>query len=231
MTLFNFNNNIIVWSPFPYCDETEDCLRELVGTSNYHVTHLIVPNCEHTLGIKSFKEKFPDSKVIAVAQFNNLNHVDYTIPPKYGNKVIDGDMMRQIGINDDIITNNFIFAAIAPNRIGELVVYEKTSKLLFVGDILLNLYSYNQPLEQYSEPTGWPQNRSPFSGISWFGKFIKPNNFIWRHMMQSIYDSSDKSNQEGIKAIYGLDFTTVVPCHGNVVEDGKREFREFYRFL
>lgn len=232
MSLFKHNDNIVVWSAFPYCEDAENSLKQLAGSDNYKVTHLIIPNNGHSMGVKSFMEKFPEAKVIAAEKFPAKDiKVDYVIPDKYKNKVIDQKMFEDIGL-DETISKNFKMVYLGDTRSCELVLYENKTKLIFVGDLTLNFLSYNKPLEQYSKETGWPENKSPIGGLAYFSRYLNPDTAIWRFLSKTLYNTTEKTNQDAIRTIYNMDFNTLVPCHGNISEGtGKEELRAAYKFL
>ena len=68
MALFNYDNDIVVWSAIPYGDEVVKALELLTGDNGgvFNITHLVVPDKEHTMAARSFKSNYPNMKIIAM---------------------------------------------------------------------------------------------------------------------------------------------------------------------
>ena len=95
MALFNYGESIVVWSALPFGSHILEALVLLTGqkssdASSFNVTHLIVPDAEHTMAAKSFKEKFPEIKILAMENVNIGDGIkpDYVVTEKSGNKVL-----------------------------------------------------------------------------------------------------------------------------------------------
>lgn len=233
MSLFNYNDQIVVWSAVPYGEEVTKALKQLTGKQeDFNVTYLIVPDVEHTMAAKSFKEKYPELKIIAMEGVTlGGTKIDFKISDKYGNQLLDKDKLKEIGIKDDVILNNFEMCYL-PNHVNkELVLFDMNSKYLFQADLLLNLGPKGTKLEQYSPATGYPENFNPHGGLSYLTRLTHPGSNFFKNTVNKMLKINQPQNKEGIKIIYNWDFTKMVPCHGNVVEDGKSMFKKYFDFL
>lgn len=217
MALFNFGGSVVVWSAIPHNDDVVKALQLVTGTSSdFNVSHLIIPDKEHTMAAKSFKEQYPDMKIIAMegVDLGSLTPIDYRVTAKHANQVIGGDILREIGITDPAILSNFEFVYL-PNHVNkELVMYDKVSKTLFEADLLFNLRE-DTPMEQFDGVS------RPFSGWSYLAKFMNPDSKVGGILQRKAANVG--SSKAGLRAIYSWDFDRLVMCHGNIIETGGKE--------
>lgn len=233
MSLFNYNNEIIVWSAIPYGSEVVKSLKQLTGKDDdFNVTYLIIPDVEHTMAAKSFKDKYPDLKIIGTEDVKNFPFaIDYKITKKHSNTLIDRQVLSDIGIKDESILENFEFVYLPSHANKELVMFDKKSKILFQADLFLNLGPAGNKLEQYSPETGYPANFNPHGGLSFITRYTHPDSGFFKGVVNKLVKAKDPEVQKGLKTIYNWDFTKMVPCHGNVVEDGKPFFKKYFPFV
>lgn len=222
MALFNFNGNVVVWSAIPHNDDVVKALQLVTGTaSGFNVSHLIIPDKEHTMAAKSFKEQYPGMKIIAMegVDLGEQTPIDYRVTSKYADKIIDAELLREIGVTDPVILSNFEFVYLPKHANKELVMYDKTSKTVFEADLLFNLRT-DTKMEQFD-------GSSPFSGWSYMAKFMNPDSKVGGAMLRKIADANGSA--AGLKAIYSWDFDRLVMCHGNIFEKGaKAEFHKVF---
>lgn len=223
MAFIRVENNIVVWSAFPYSAEAVKPL-ELFNLLDpeLRVSHLIVPNAEHTLGAKSWKEKLPHLKVIAMEPSISGVKVDHVFSSKEGGRVVAQKELQELGL-DAPIANTFEFVFVAEHGNKELVTFHKASKTVFEADLLFNLEA---PLEQYSPETGFPKNFNPHGGWSFLTRYMNPYSKVGMFLQNRIANPSKSA--ASLKAIYSWDFTSIVPCHGNVMTEGKKAFKAVF---
>lgn len=232
MTVFNYNDEIIVWSAIPYGSEVIKTLKQLTGKEeDFNVTYLIIPDAEHTMAAKSFKDKYPKMKIIGLEDVKVPVEIDYKILKKHANQKIDSVILQEIGIKDESILKNFEFVYLPSHANKELVMYDKNSKFLFQADLILNLGPSGNKLEQYSPGTGYTEKFNPHGGLSYITRLTHPNSGFFKGLVNKLVKSSDPETVKGLKAIYSWDFTKMVPCHGNVIDDGKPFFKKFFDFV
>lgn len=235
MALFKFNKNIVVWSPLPYGPQVRATLSQFANSETeggeYNITHVIVPNREHNLAAKSYKTEFPNVKIIAMENIPDMP-TDYLFTSKLGNKVLKGDELASIVGGDEIIVNNFEFVYLPFHQNQELVMYEKSSKAVFEGDLLFNLgvpglTSGKVTLEQFSPETGYPKGFNPHGGWSFMTRYMQPYSKVGGFLFRKLVNV-DKS-KPGLEAIYGWNFDKIVMCHGNVLtKDAKEAFKHVF---
>ncbi|EGV63814.1 hypothetical protein PSN45_004116 [Yamadazyma tenuis] len=234
MSLFHYNGEVIVWSAIPYGDEVVRSLKLLTGREkDFNVTYLIIPDAEHTMAAKSFKEQYPNLKIIGMDAAANAVPVpiDYPITSKYANKLIDSGVLKEVGIQDESILSNFEFVYLPSHRNKELVLFDKNSKILFEADLLLCLGPKGTKLEQYSPELGFPDNFNPHGGTSFLAGFTHPDSGFFKGLVNRLVKSKDLEVRKGLQTIYNWDFTKMVPCHGNVINEGKPYFKKFFDFV
>ncbi|KAF6071761.1 hypothetical protein MEM_02223 [Candida albicans L26] len=241
MAVFKFpqSNKIILWSPLPYTPQVIDVLTKFTNNtneSNLNIAYVIIPDREHNLAAKSYKEKFPGCKLIGMEGLDeNSLKLDYKFIKSMGNKVLKNDDLRQIFNDNDsgLIVDNFEFVYLPNHANQELVVFDKSSSTLFEADLLFNLgvpgsTSGETILEQYSPELGFPKGFNPHSGWSFITRYLQPYSKVGRFLFRKIVDINH--SKPGLEAIYNSwDFKTIVMCHGNIItKDAKEAFKHVF---
>lgn len=229
MSLFNYNDQIIVYSAIPYSDAFVNSLKELTGKSDkFKISHIIIPNSEHNVGGELLREKFPDAKFIAGETYNPDFKVDYKIPDAMGNKVLGPEELKQLGIKDEAILENLNFVYLNHRTNKEVVVYDKNIKTLFCADLLMGFHKHGFN-EAYNEKTGW--SSSPYSGLTLFFSWFNELGWLWRKFISKSAKVNTPEGIAGVKTVYGLDFKNIVGSHGNVVENAKSVYETYFPFV
>lgn len=230
MALFHVKDSIVVWSAIPFSDDVNKALELLTGKkTGFNVTHLIVPDLEHTMAAASFKKEFPQMKIIAMegVQLGEHTSADYVITSKHANEKIDASTLKEIGIVESEILENFEFVYLPSHGNKELVTYHKPSKTVFEADLVFNLRT-DEPMEQFSPATGFASDYFPFSGWSFLARYLNPDSAIGRFIFRQLV--KPKAAAGGLRAIHAWDFDSLVMCHGNVFEEGgKAAFSKVFR--
>lgn len=241
MAVFKFpqSNKIILWSPLPYTPQVIDVLTKFTNNtneSNLNIAYVIIPDREHNLAAKSYKEKFPGCKLIGMEGLDeNSLKLDYKFIKLMGNKVLKNDDLRQIFNDSDsgLIVDNFEFVYLPNHANQELVVFDKSSSTLFEADLLFNLGVPGSTLgetilEQYSPELGFPKGFNPHSGWSFITRYLQPYSKVGRFLFRKIVDINH--SKPGLEAIYNSwDFKTIVMCHGNIItKDAKEAFKHVF---
>ncbi|KGU35397.1 hypothetical protein MGK_02216 [Candida albicans P57055] len=241
MAVFKFpqSNKIILWSPLPYTPQVIDVLTKFTNNtneSNLNIAYVIIPDREHNLAAKSYKEKFPGCKLIGMEGLDeNSLKLDYKFLKSMGNKVLKNDDLRQIFNDNDsgLIVDNFEFVYLPNHANQELVVFDKSSSTLFEADLLFNLgvpgsTSGETILEQYSPELGFPKGFNPHSGWSFITRYLQPYSKVGRFLFRKLVDINH--SKPGLEAIYNSwDFKTIVMCHGNIItKDAKEAFKHVF---
>ena len=241
MAVFKFpqSNKIILWSPLPYTPQVIDVLTKFTNNtneSNLNIAYVIIPDREHNLAAKSYKEKFPGCKLIGMEGLDeNSLKLDYKFIKLMGNKVLKNDELKQIFNDSDsgLIVDNFEFVYLPNHANQELVVFDRSSSTLFEADLLFNLGVPGSTLgetilEQYSPELGFPKGFNPHSGWSFITRYLQPYSKVGRFLFRKIVDINH--SKPGLEAIYNSwDFKTIVMCHGNIItKDAKEAFKHVF---
>lgn len=220
MALINYNNQVIVWSAIPYGDEVAKGLELLMGQSQYDVSYLIIPDCEHTMAAQSFKSHHPNIKIIGMDGLSIPNlTVDFQLDKSMANKALASEQLAKLGV-DPVISDNFEFVYLPYHRNRELVMFDKKNKILFEADLLFNL-GVKQPLEQYGPATGYPEKFNPHGGLSYLTRYMHPYSKVGRSLSNSVVNI--EKSRPGLQAIYNWDFNQIVMCHGNVIDTNAKD--------
>lgn len=252
MAIFKFpqTNKIILWSPLPYSPQVIDILIKFTNTntatatattieSNLNIAYVIIPDREHNLAAKTYKEKFPNCKLIGMEGLDeNSLKLDYKFIKLMGNKLLKNDELKQIfkddnDNNSNLIIDNFEFVYLPNHANQELIIFNKSSSTLFEADLLFNLGVPGSTLgqtilEQYSPELGFPQGFNPHSGWSFITRYLQPYSKIGRFLFRKLVDINQ--SKSGLEVIYNSwDFKTIVMCHGNIItKDAKEAFKHVF---
>lgn len=234
VALIRCKGGIVVWSPIVYGDYIIEALQLLTGKTStdpadYNVTHIVALSTEHYLGVKSFVEQFTRAKLISSEHFSR-GKVDYKLADAHGNKVLSlSDIAEQNGCEPEIGFDELLFVYLPVHWDREVVVFYKPAKMLFQADILMNLgipgtTTGEVVLEQYSPETGYPKNFNPHGGLSFITRYFQPYSKVYHWTFTRIFPRVQRADaKEGLAAIAGLGFETIVTCHGNVITDGAKK--------
>lgn len=234
MALVRVGNDIIVWSAIPFCNVVEAAISLVRGNnSNSHVTHLVIPDKEHTLGAVSFKKRFPNLKIMApeVVDLGESTPIDYRVPETAGNKVLslsNGLLLKYLDIEEDSPLSKLEFVYLSEHSNRELVVFEPKSKFVLQSDLVFNTGGVG-PTEQYSSETGYPEGHNPFTGWSGLNYYVNPASWVGRYMM-CLFAGKTPSAYRGLQAINSWDFDSMVVSHGNIIETNAKDiFQDLFQ--
>lgn len=228
MSLIRHSEGVVAFAVVPFGQDTVDALASLAGADDepLTVTHLVIPNTEHTMAAASFKEKYPNVKVISPEKIMVANvDIDYAFTAeKHGNRIIAGADLSEMGLPISIVQDfEFVYLPYHGNR--ELILYNKVSKVMFEADLLFNLG--HRHLEQYSLEVGFKDLFNPHFGLSFFTRYLSPTSMIGNGLLRKICNVSQ--SLPGLKAVYLWDTQAIVPCHGDVfTENVKALFKKTY---
>lgn len=225
MSLVDCNGTTVAYLPVPYGPYVDEALA-LLGATKIDV--LVVANSHHTLGVASNKEKFPELEVVASEKV----HFDFdfcSLTLQQSNEVLGASRLASL-VPRWPATVLLVYLSHHKNK--EVVMYDSVSKTLFEGDVVFNIGgACSGSFEQYLTASGFPANYNPLTWWSFPFRSLYPGGYLgrWMHRRVNVTDSEDA--RAGLEVVNGLDFETIVPCHGNVMEGGKAVFREVFPFL
>lgn len=207
---------VAVISPTPYGEETEKMLQQLVQDSNhrsYNVKYLVLTDIVHHMGAGSWKEKYPDVKIIGVKGLCSKKQqegikIDYVFDEEHANKLVTSPL-ENLDLPQEL-TDVISFMYLPGHHNQELIVYHGSSKTLIESDLLMNFPAY----EQYKG-----SSVSPVGGFSNILRFMGPSSWIGKKLMSNLFDSHQwKSSQTALQSVWELGIDRIIPSHGDVLE-------------
>ncbi|RLV89961.1 hypothetical protein JA1_004901 [Spathaspora sp. JA1] len=223
MTLLNYEGNIVIWSPMDYHEETfMKAVNLLVGEGvPYEVKYVIAINNEHNLYVHQYKERF-GARIIACDKVKLKNKAE-------------GELWQEkLGLSDNFFANKLELICLKNHMSNEILLYEKDTHTLYVGDLVINLgvpgtTTGQVQLEQYSEELGYPKGFNPHGWLSFLTRYLQPRSVVGNYIANFFAKTKTPEGAEAIRTICQWDFSRVVVTHGNVIEnDGKEEFKKMF---
>jgi hypothetical protein len=210
---------LVIWSSIPVSRELEKTIEEATDNEpgNFEVVAAIVPDTEHTLAASDLKKLYPKMHLIGPSGIKDKPDLklDYEFTDQEANQVVEGST-----ISKDLATFQFVFLNGHTNR--ELVTLDKTTKTLYEADLLFNIPYDGKNHDQYPSEN---QNAGLAGKAT---RYLNPESKIGRFMFRKLL-SKNEDTSKGLKAIYDLDFTSIVLSHGvNIDEDAKEKFHKVF---
>ena len=207
MACINSDGKIVIWSPLPWGPHVIEALQLLTGktstdANDYNVTHIVVANLQHDMGVRSVKPQFPHSKVIG-AHTLQYDSLDYKVNSDLGNKPVKLQDISAANGETVSVYEKLEFVYLSKHKNRELVVYENKHKVLFESDLLITVGDRGptNTLEQYSEATGFTDGYNPHTGRALIGNFFYPQGWVSQWIQRRINGFKFPEGIEGCKAI------------------------------
>ncbi|KIP02423.1 hypothetical protein PHLGIDRAFT_130737 [Phlebiopsis gigantea 11061_1 CR5-6] len=175
------------------------------------VKYIVGGDAVHHLFLGEFKRNYPTAKLIAPEEaIQKKVEEGLTFDGSWGKDPVG----TQYGFENDI---QHCFFPGFQNK--EVVFYHSASKSLIEADLLFNL----PPKEQYS--------KSSSSGyVPFVGNLLQPWHILHKKFAWSLGTDKEAMRRD-VRTVASWDFTRVIPCHGDVIEDkGKEAFMEAYKY-
>ncbi|CAL1708832.1 unnamed protein product [Somion occarium] len=198
------NGDVWLIASTPLTSSTRSKLAEL-GVVRY----IIAPNAFHNLFLKSYKDAYPEAKVIGPEELNEKKRAEgWQLDEVFNTSVPD----PKLGFEDEI---EHCFFVGYKNK--DVAYHHKASKTVVAADLLFNLPA----TEQYSQT----QNKPSFPIInSWSANSWVMRMFVW------LKEGDFAEMQWSARKVGTWDFDRWIPCHGDVIEtNAKQVFKEAYR--
>jgi hypothetical protein len=221
------SGSIAVFSPVALTDEVKAKVTELGGNVGY----LIAGDLEHHIFLSQWKKEYPAAKLVGPKGLPERRKA-ITNDPMIGHEefdfLYDETNAHSAAISDEFAVDFEVEMVDAhPNK--EIVLFYKPEKVLIEADLMFNL----PPTEQYSKV---PESEKKGGGVlkkifyslnSTAGPAKGHKRLLWYAISNG--GKNRAGFNESAKRIYGWDWNTLIPCHGDTIEGtGKEVFGKIF---
>ncbi|KIO34794.1 hypothetical protein M407DRAFT_90077 [Tulasnella calospora MUT 4182] len=197
------DNAVWVLASTPLTDTTKAKLDELG-----EVKWIVGPDAVHHLYLGEYKRSYPQAKVIGVEPLVDKKKDEFQFDGVYGQDPAD----TKYGFESEI--DACYFSGFA-NK--DVAFCHRPSKTLVIADLLFNLPAKEQYSKTWSVPIIGNLGLGPLSYMH--------KQFVWAA------GHNKEEMRRDAKTVAGWDFTTIIPCHGDVIEkEGDKAWREAYKW-
>ncbi|KAL0481043.1 tRNA sulfurtransferase [Acrasis kona] len=194
------------------CGGSSDALNYVKNTLGGDLRLIVAPDLAHWMYLSQWKKEFPNAKIIGIEGQDAVcsNTVEFD---DFFTKTTDcEEIARKYNVEGQI---SFVYF---PGFVGkDVVVYHHESKSLAEADLIFNLPAK----EQYGGVSPSTIMNKMHASSVWTQRFL------WNFGVKDKIDTSVKA-----KKVAALDITRIIPCHGDVIEDGNVAWNFcFQRFL
>lgn len=205
-------------------EETKAKVTEFGGNLGY----IVALDFEHHIFISEWAKQYPNAKIIGPEGLPE-KRAKQTNDPKINDDkfavIFKKEGKRDVKISEEFDAD-FDYEYVDGHANKEIVFNYKPDKVLIEADLMFNLPA----TEQYSKV---PESQRPgglldklFQGAqSTYGEAKWAKRFNW-------YLAKDRASMnDSLKVIDKWDFTTLIPCHGDVLEgNGKEMFKKVFQW-
>ncbi|KAI1261672.1 hypothetical protein F5Y18DRAFT_430984 [Xylariaceae sp. FL1019] len=220
------SGSLAVFSPVALTDEVKAKVAEMGGNVGY----LIAGDLEHHIFLSTWKKQYPAAKLIGPKGLPEKRKTmeDPLIGKEEFDFVYDEKNSHSNAISDEFAADFEVELVDAhPNK--EIVLFYKPEKVLIEADLMFNL----PPVEQYAKV---PEAEKKGGGIlqkifyslnSTAGPAKGHKRLLWYAISNG--GKNRPGFNESVKRIYGWDWVTLIPCHGETIENtGKETFAKIF---
>ncbi|KAG5664699.1 hypothetical protein KAF25_008433 [Fusarium avenaceum] len=220
------SGGLAVFSPVALTKASQTKVMEMGGDVRY----IVALDYEHHIFISDWAKEYPSAKIIGPEGLPE-KRAKATDDPKIGNEefavVFKKENKQEIKIDPDFDAD-FDYEYVDGHANLEIVFLYKPERVLIQADLLFNL----PPTEQYSKV---PEAEVPGDGA--VGKLFScvqnprgDTKWLQRFNWYVLAKNRDSFN-DSMARIAEWDFTTMIPCHGDVLEgDGKEVFMKVFEW-
>jgi len=217
---------LAVFSPVALTTEVKDKIKEMGGTIGY----IVALDIEHHIFISEWAKEFPEAKIIGPQGLpeKRAKQTDEKIGKEAFFKVFESKDKREQTITPEFDAD-FEYEYVDAHPSKELVFFYKPDKALIEADLMFNLPAK----EQYSRVTDHEKDKQGFIGRFFQsvqtteGDAKGTKRFLWHVLSRQ----NRPSFNESVQRIDSWDFTTLIPCHGDTIEQtGKEAFRKIFEW-
>ncbi|KAF7559363.1 hypothetical protein G7046_g4803 [Stylonectria norvegica] len=216
------SGNLAVFSPVALTDAAQARVTEMGGNVGY----IVATDFEHHIFISEWAKAYPSAIIIGPEGLQEKRHkaTDAKIGKEKFGVVFKKDKKRETLISAEFDAD-FEYEYVDGHPNLELVFYYKPECVLIEADLLFNLPA----TEQYSKVPASEKPADGFVGRLFGGIMNIEGDAKWMKRF-NWYTAKDRNSlNDSVKRIDAWDFTTIIPCHGDVLEgNGKETFRKVF---
>lgn len=216
------SGSLAVFSPVALTEQTKAKVAEMGGQVDY----LVALDYEHHIFLSEWKAAYPGAKLIgpeglpekrAKANDDKIGSEEFAVVFKKSGK-------RDVRV-DPAFDADFDYEYVDGHANLEIVFHYKPEKVLIEADLLFNLPA----TEQYSRLPE-EERKEGFVGRLFSGVQSPEGDPKWmRRMTWYLLAKDRESMNDSLRVINKWDFTTLIPCHGDVLEgNGKEVFQKVF---
>ncbi|KAG5925397.1 hypothetical protein E4U42_004321 [Claviceps africana] len=219
------SGSLAVFSPAALTEESKAKVAELGG----QVAYIVALDFEHHIFISEWAKQYPGAKIIGpegLLEKRAKQHKD----PKINNDsfavVFTKANKHSVKIGDDFDAD-FDYEYVDGHANKEIVFHYKPDRVLIEADLMFNLPA----VEQYSRvPDG--QKPGGLADRLFQSTQSTAGDATWMKRFNWYLTAKDRpSLNESVKRIDQWDFTTLIPCHGDVIEGNAKDmFRKVFQW-
>ncbi|ODA78755.1 hypothetical protein RJ55_06138 [Drechmeria coniospora] len=215
---------LAVFSPVALTPDAKAKVTEMGGNVGY----IVALDIEHHIFLSEWAKAYPNAKIVGPEGLQEKRSKQQA-DPKIGDEQFDTVFTKankaavRIGTDFDA---DFEYEYLDGHSSRELVFCYKPDGVLIEADLMFNLPA----VEQYSKV---PATDRRGTGVTdkLFNKLqTTSGDATWMKRFNWYLAAKDKASvTESVKRIAAWNFTTLIPCHGDVIEgDGKQVFEKVF---
>lgn len=213
------DQGIVVYAPTPYGPEGQSALKLLAGDQP-NVKYLVAPDFEHHMGLKGWKEAYPQALIIGPEELREKKkkegiNVDIVLRPQDAHNLLQGKALAAIGFPEELAAE-FDVMYMPSHQNKEILFYHKPTATLMEADVIFNTPAYEQYKDSKTNPRG-----AIFPNIMNCMGFESK---LQRKLLPKIYKDKPAA-REAFRQLMELDIQRIIPCHGDLMEFPPSEMR------
>ncbi|KAM6506738.1 hypothetical protein FALCPG4_003990 [Fusarium falciforme] len=194
--------------------------REAISSAGGDVKYIVAPNLEHYLHIAAWKAEFPNASLIVPQGLPEKCEKKPALRDTQFDVVITGSTSEPTVSQE--FDDEFFVEYVEAIASHDIVLLHKPTCTLIEADLLFNVPAKEQFFKSEDSPTS-----GFFNGL--VGRvFSAEAPATWQKRLGwYVLGASDRSKfRQSLGRIHAWDFDRIVPCHGDVIENGAKEVFE-----
>lgn len=195
------------------------------------VGYIVALDFEHHIFISEWAKEYPGAKIIGPEGLQEKRDKQQKDDPKIGSDKFDVVFTkankRELRIGDEFDAD-FDYEYVDGHANRELVFLYRPERVLIEADLMFNLPA----VEQYSRAPEADRKAAGITNRLFQHAQSTAGDATWMKRFNWYLASKDRASvNESVKRIAAWDFTTLIPCHGDVLEgNGKEVFDKVFKW-